>query len=272
MTKIAMIAGLAGVALALAPRAPRSPAPTRGRPRGRADPVLLRVRRLPHDDEPRRGREGRAAPLPARRDGRDARRRRALPRDERRVRADARREGVAASNSSPPRSRRRASAERARRLSALIFLSAAGFVNATILQMPRAYHAMAEDGVLPAAFRRVDPRTQCRPRGSSLRGDDAPARVPPRLLRELLNYIIFTDMVTLVVVASTLFVLRRRGEAKGFRSRATRAARALRPRAGRVAAHVAVTEPRCDRGDRVLLIGWPLFRAGRRLSGSATGV
>jgi APA family basic amino acid/polyamine antiporter len=33
-------------------------------------------------------------------------------------------------------------------------------VNATILQMPRSFHAMAEDGVLPAAFRSVNPRTQ----------------------------------------------------------------------------------------------------------------
>ena len=98
-------------------------------------------------------------------------------------------------------------------MSALIFLSAAGFVNATVLQMPRSYHAMAEDGVLPAAFRRVDPRTQVSAAGLALFG--ATMLVPAFLLgsfEKLLNYIIFTDMVTLVVVASTLFVLRRRGE------------------------------------------------------------
>ena len=42
--------------------------------------------------------------------------------------------------------------------------------------------------------------------------------VPAFLLgsfEKLLNYIIFTDMLTLVVVASTLFVLRRR-EKRGF--------------------------------------------------------
>ena len=33
-------------------------------------------------------------------------------------------------------------------ISTAVFLSAAGFVNATILQMPRIYYAMAEDGVL----------------------------------------------------------------------------------------------------------------------------
>ncbi len=45
-------------------------------------------------------------------------------------------------------------------VSLAIFLSAAGFVNATILQVPRSYHAMAEDGALPRAFLRVNPRTQ----------------------------------------------------------------------------------------------------------------
>ena len=43
-------------------------------------------------------------------------------------------------------------------VSLAIFLSAAGFVNATILQMPRSYYAMAEDGALPRAFLRVDPQ------------------------------------------------------------------------------------------------------------------
>ncbi len=101
-------------------------------------------------------------------------------------------------------------------VSALIFLSAAGFVNATVLQMPRAYLAMAGDGVLPAAFRRVDPRTQVSMAGLVLFGTTM--LVPAFLLgsfEKLLDYIIFTDMVTLVVVASTLFVLRRRGKGTG---------------------------------------------------------
>jgi amino acid transporter len=50
-------------------------------------------------------------------------------------------------------------------ISIAVFLSAAGFVNATILQMPRSYYAMAEDGVLPPAFLRVNPRTQIQDAG-----------------------------------------------------------------------------------------------------------
>ena len=157
-------------------------------------------------------------------------------------------------------------------VSALIFLSAAGFVNATVLQMPRSYHAMAEDGVLPAAFRRVDPRTQVSAAGLALFG--ATMLIPAFVLgsfEKLLSYIIFTDMVTLVVVASTLFVLRRRGEGAGaFRIPLYPVLPALYILAlAAVAAHVAVTEPALAlAGTAILLAGWPLFVLGRKLSGA----
>ena len=57
-------------------------------------------------------------------------------------------------------------------MSLAIFLSAAGFVNATILQMPRSYYAMAEDGALPRAFLRVNPRTQVQQVGLAFFGAD----------------------------------------------------------------------------------------------------
>ncbi len=160
-------------------------------------------------------------------------------------------------------------------VSALIFLSAAGFVNATVLQMPRAYLAMAEDGVLPGAFRRVDPRTQVSMAGLVLFG--ATMLVPAFLLgsfEKLLNYVIFTDMLTLVVVASTLFVLRRRGAGGDgvFRIPGSPVVPALYILALlAVAARVAVSEPRLAIAGTVLLLaGWPLFRIGRRLSGAAS--
>ncbi|HQQ77112.1 MAG TPA: APC family permease [Thermoanaerobaculia bacterium] len=155
-------------------------------------------------------------------------------------------------------------------VSALIFLSAAGFVNATVLQMPRSYHAMAEDGVLPAVFRRVDPRTQVSLAGLALFG--ATMLVPAFLLgsfEKLLNYIIFTDMLTLAVVASTLFVLRRRGEGDGaFRIPGFPVLPALYVLAlAAVAAHVAVTEPALAlAGTLILLAGGPLFVLGRKLN------
>ena len=63
-------------------------------------------------------------------------------------------------------------------MSAAIFLSAAGFVNATILQVPRSYLAMAEDGALPRAFMRVNPRTQAQDFGLAFLGAMALLAVP----------------------------------------------------------------------------------------------
>jgi APA family basic amino acid/polyamine antiporter len=158
-------------------------------------------------------------------------------------------------------------------VSALIFLSAAGFVNATVLQMPRSFHAMAEDGVLPAVFRRVQPRTQVSMAGLLLFG--ATMLVPAFLLgsfEKLLNYVIFTDMLTLVVVSSTLFVLRRRGEGREGAGASRIPGPPILPALyvlalAAVAAHVAFTEPRLAlAGTAILLTGWPLFLVGRRLS------
>src|SRR5204862_6500347 len=83
-------------------------------------------------------------------------------------------------------------------VSLAIFLSAAGFVNATILQMPRSYYAMAEDGVLPGAFRRVNSRTQVQEVG--LLFFAVTMLVPAFVLgsfEKLVDYVMFTDSLTL---------------------------------------------------------------------------
>lgn len=97
-------------------------------------------------------------------------------------------------------------------VSLAIFLSAAGFVNATILHVPRSYLAMAEDGLLPPALGRLNPRTQAQ--GAGLAFFAATALLPLALMRSfegLLAYVMFTDALSLAVAASCLFVLRRRG-------------------------------------------------------------
>ena len=154
-------------------------------------------------------------------------------------------------------------------VSVAIFLSAAGFVNATILQMPRSFYAMAQDGVLPRAFLRVNPTTQVQEIGLLFFG--ATMLLPAFLLgsfEKLLNYVIFTDALTLVVVASTLFILRRRGTGDGgFRMPGYPILPALYMLclAG-AATHVLVTETRLALvGIAILLTGWPLFRLGRKL-------
>jgi basic amino acid/polyamine antiporter, APA family len=154
-------------------------------------------------------------------------------------------------------------------ISAAVFLSAAGFVNATIIQMPRSFYAMAQDGVLPRPFLRVNPSTQVQEMGLLFFG--VTMLVPAFLLgsfEKLLNYVIFTDMLTLAVVASTLFVLRRRHAGDGGY---TMLGYPVLPALYMVcllavAARVFSLEPRLAiAGLLILLTGWPLFLIGHRL-------
>ena len=157
-------------------------------------------------------------------------------------------------------------------VSLAIFLSAAGFVNATILQMPRTFYAMAEDGVLPALFRRVNPRTQVQEAGLIAFG--LTMLVPAFFLDsfdKLLSYVIFTDCLTLATVASTLFVLRRRGvPSRGFVMPGFPWLPALYFLCLVAASvQVLVTEPRLAvAGVLLFLTGAPLFWLGRGISGS----
>jgi APA family basic amino acid/polyamine antiporter len=159
-------------------------------------------------------------------------------------------------------------------ISLAVFLSAAGFVNAAILQMPRSFHAMAADGVLPRAFLRVNPRTQVLEVGLLFFG--ATMLVPAFLLGSfemLLNYVMFTDTLSIALVASTIFVLRRRHASDGsfaVPGYPLLPAIYIVCLLG-VSASVLVTQPRLAfAGIVVLLVGWPLFRLGRRLSGAGT--
>lgn len=156
-------------------------------------------------------------------------------------------------------------------VSIAVFLSAAGFVNATIIQMPRSFYAMAQDGVLPRAFLRVNPDTQVQQVGLLFFG--ATMLLPALLLKsfeKLLNYVIFTDTLTLAVVASTLFVLRRRRTGDGGFSMwgyPLLPALYIFCLLG-VAVRVFSLEPRLAlAGIVILLTGWPLFRLGHRLFG-----
>jgi APA family basic amino acid/polyamine antiporter len=163
-------------------------------------------------------------------------------------------------------------------ISIAVFLSAAGFVNATIMQMPRSFYAMAQDGVLPRAFLRVNPDTQVQEVGLLFFG--VTMLLPAFVLgsfEKLLNYVMFTDTVTLAVVASTLFVLRRRHAGEGGFSML---GYPLLPAFYMVcllgvAARVFSLEPRLAlTGIVILLTGWPLFRLGHKLfnGGRTSGI
>jgi len=158
-------------------------------------------------------------------------------------------------------------------VSLLIFLSAAGFVNAVILQMPRSYYAMAEDGALPRVFLRLNARTQVYETGLAFFA--LTMLVPAFWLgsfEKLLSYVMFTDGLTLAVVASTVFVLRRRGAGDEHTGVFRMPLYLVLPVVFiacllAVALHVLLTETRLSLvGLAILLAGWPLFLLARRLT------
>lgn len=159
-------------------------------------------------------------------------------------------------------------------ISLAVFLSATGFVNATILQMPRSLYAMAQDGVLPRAFLRVNPNTQTQENALLFFG--AAMLLPAFVLgtfEKLLNYVIFTDTLTIAVVASTFFVLRRRATAGPVFSLPAMPFLAALYIACLLAVsfRVLTLDPLVSlTGAIILLTGWPLFRLGRRMFGHAT--
>lgn len=96
-------------------------------------------------------------------------------------------------------------------VSLLLFGSIMAYINVNILSNPRMYYAMAEDKILPAIFKRVNPRTQVQSFAMSF-------FVMFILLILLfvqnfgtvLDYIMFFDTIGLSLVAMSIFILRKR--------------------------------------------------------------
>ncbi len=101
-------------------------------------------------------------------------------------------------------------------VSLAIFLSAMGFLNVTVMQIPRAYYAMAEDRTLPPAFMKVNPKTQVQEFGLAfLGGLILLSLFLLGTFENIINYVMFLDTLTIALVASTLFVLRRKARRSG---------------------------------------------------------
>jgi APA family basic amino acid/polyamine antiporter len=96
-------------------------------------------------------------------------------------------------------------------VSAVIVLSAMGFLNVTLMQIPRTYVAMAEQHALPEIFARVHPRTQVQTFGLAFFGAMIFLAIAfLGTFEKLLNYVMLFDTLNNALVASTVFVLRRR--------------------------------------------------------------
>jgi len=95
--------------------------------------------------------------------------------------------------------------------SLMIFLSVLAFVNVNVLANPRVYYAMAEDGILPPIFKKVNPKTQVQEFGMSF----FVAAVVVVLFfvskfSEMLKYVMFFDTIGLSLAAVAIFILRKK--------------------------------------------------------------
>lgn len=96
-------------------------------------------------------------------------------------------------------------------ISLLLFGSIMAYINVNILSNPRMYYAMAEDKILPAIFKKVNPRTQVQ----SFAMTFFVVIILIILLfvqnfGTVLDYIMFFDTIALSLVAMSIFILRKR--------------------------------------------------------------
>jgi APA family basic amino acid/polyamine antiporter len=109
-------------------------------------------------------------------------------------------------------------------VSLVIVLSSLGFLNVTLMHMPRIYYAMAEDGAMPAIFKRVHPETQAQGFGLLFLGAMILAAIFfLGTFESIVNYVMFLDSLNIALAASTIFVLRRKARREtpafeGFRA------------------------------------------------------
>ncbi len=95
--------------------------------------------------------------------------------------------------------------------SILIFLSVLAYVNVNVLANPRVYYAMAEDGVLPAVFKKVNPKTQVQEFGMSFFvGSILVVLFFVASFSKMLNYVMLFDTVGLSMAALSIFLLRKK--------------------------------------------------------------
>ena len=95
--------------------------------------------------------------------------------------------------------------------SILIFGGVLAYVNVNVLANPRVYYAMAEDGILPPIFKKVNPKTQVQEFGMSF-------FVASTLVilffvssfSSMLRYVMFFDTIGLSIAALAIFVLRKK--------------------------------------------------------------
>ncbi|MGZ3750314.1 MAG: APC family permease [Mucilaginibacter sp.] len=95
--------------------------------------------------------------------------------------------------------------------SILLFGGVLAYVNVNVMANPRVYYAMAEDGILPPIFKKVNPKTQVQEFGMSF----FVAAILVILFfvnsfSAMLNYVMFFDTIGLSLAALAIFILRKK--------------------------------------------------------------
>ncbi len=95
--------------------------------------------------------------------------------------------------------------------SILLFGGVLAYVNVNVMANPRVYYAMAEDGVLPAIFKKVNPKTQVQEFGMSFFvGAILLILFFVSSFSQMLNYVMFFDTIGLSIAALSIFILRKK--------------------------------------------------------------
>ena len=101
-------------------------------------------------------------------------------------------------------------------VSVIMFLAVLAYVNASLLSNPRVYYAMAEENVLPLAFKKVNEKTQTQE--IALTAYVAIIVVFLFTLssfQKILNYVMFFDSIGLIAACAAVFILRKRAKQDG---------------------------------------------------------
>ena len=105
--------------------------------------------------------------------------------------------------------------------SVAIFISVTGYLNTALLYNPRIYFAMADEGILPPLFKKVNSKTQVQEFALCFfTGIMVIALVWLGTFEKIVNYVMFLDSFAIATAAATIFILRKKmkdANYKGFR-------------------------------------------------------
>ena len=101
-------------------------------------------------------------------------------------------------------------------VSVVMLLSVMAYVNVSVLSNPRIYFAMAEDGVLPPIFKRLNPKTQVQEFALTV----FCLFIFVTLFfissfQKILDHVMFFDSISLIAAGASIFVLRSRAKKTG---------------------------------------------------------